>query len=82
MALLTDNERQVLWARWMRENTAPLGSLTKAELRDAVNAIDQWIEDNAASFNLAIPQPARSALTAAQKVALFLYVVRRRFEVG
>lgn len=82
MAVLSDGERQGLWAAWMRENRSPVGSLTKAQLRAAVDAIDNWVEDNATSFNQAIPQPARSVLTAKQKIDLFLYVVRRRFEVG
>jgi hypothetical protein len=52
-----------------------------AELRAAVDAIDQWIDDNASSFNSSIPQPARSSLTAKQKARLLVWVVRRRFEV-
>jgi hypothetical protein len=56
--------------------------LTKADLRAAVDAIDQWADDNAAAFNVAIPLPARTALTAKQKAQLLFYVVRRRFEVS
>jgi hypothetical protein len=52
--------------------------ITKADLRAAVDAIDTWCDDNQASFNTAIPQPARTALTAAQKGWLLGYVVRKR----
>jgi hypothetical protein len=60
----------------------PLGALTKAELRAAVNAADAWADANAASFNAALPQPARSALTARQKARLLAVVLRRRYEVS
>jgi hypothetical protein len=57
-------------------------SLTKADLLAAVNATDQWVEDNKASFNSALPAAAQSGLTAAQKAELMVFVVRRRWEVG
>ena len=82
MAVLADGERLAVWARWMRENTDPCGTMTKTELRAAVNAIDQWVDDNASAFNLAIPLPARTALSARQKAWLLFYVVRRRFELS
>ena len=55
--------------------------LTKADLRAAIDAVDAWAEANAATFNLAIPQPARAALTPRQKAELLATVVRRRWEV-
>lgn len=54
----------------------------RADLRAAVIAIDAWIDANAASFNTAIPQPARAQLSAKQKAELLLRVVRRRWEVA
>ena len=54
-------------------------NLTKAQLDAAIAAVDDWIEANAASFNSAIPLPARTELTAAQKAELFFLVARRRF---
>ena len=54
-------------------------NLTKPQLDAAIAAIDDWIEANAASFNAALPLPARTALTAAQKAELFFLVARRRF---
>jgi hypothetical protein len=56
--------------------------LTKTALRAAVDAVDQWVDDNAAAFNAAIPLPARTVLTPKQKAQLLFYVVRRRFEVS
>ena len=82
MAVLADPDRSAVWTQWMRDNRDPCGAMTKAELRAAVNAIDDWAEANAAEFNLAIPQPARAALSARQKAWLLFYVLRRRFEVA
>jgi hypothetical protein len=81
MAILSDPDRAGVVTAWMRANTSPMGALTKAELRLALNAIDQWAESNAASLNAAIPQPARGVLTAKQKAWLLLFVINRRFEV-
>ena len=84
MAILPDADRQALWARFMAEMSSrrePCGFLTKADLRAAVNAIDNWVEVNAAAFNQAVPFPARTQVTARQKAELLFLVVRRRFEV-
>lgn len=81
MAVLSDADRAALWAQWMRENDIPLGVLTKAELRAAFNAADDWAEANSASYNAALPQPARGVLTAKQKAAVLMLVIARRWEV-
>jgi hypothetical protein len=83
MAVLPDADRVALWAEFMRDQSAsrtPMG-LTKADLRAAVDAADAWADSNAASFNTALPQPARNALTAKQKALLLMVVIRRRWEV-
>lgn len=84
MAVLPDNDRQALWADLMSELSAARQSvsITKADLRAAVDAADAWADSNAAAYNTAIPQPARGALTAQQKARILLFVIRRRFEVS
>lgn len=84
MAVLTDQQRFDAWAEFMQEiSMAREGiAVTKQDLRAALNAADQWVSDNAASFNTAIPQPARGALTAGQKARLLMFVVQKRFIVG
>lgn len=80
---LNEQERTGLWTDFMRllsRNREALG-LTKAELRAAVDATDDWIDANQASFNSALPEPAKSALTGNQKVRLFMAVAAKRFEV-
>ncbi len=56
--------------------------VNKADLRTAINAADDWVSANAASFNTALPQPARSVLTATQKALLLQYVITRRYLTG
>lgn len=83
MAVLSDADRRKLWSEFMSDSSRDrqgLG-LTKADLRAAVDAVDQWVSDNAAAYNAAIPLPARTALTAKQKTRLLLAVARRRWEV-
>lgn len=63
-------------------NNGETVALTKADLRAAVNAIDTWLHSNAADLNAALPQPARGALTTAQKARLLQFVVARRYLTG
>lgn len=84
MAVLTDPDRFALQKAWCEQVSRNRGALnlTRANLRAAINAIDDWVDANSTSFNQAIPQPARSALTAQQKAELLMFVVTRRFEVS
>jgi hypothetical protein len=79
VAVLSEADRSALHAEFMRvaQNILALG-ITKAELRAALNAADDWADANAASFNIAIPQPARNAMTAKQKTLLLSYVILKR----
>ena len=82
--MLTSPERRALFKDFMEEASSRwerLG-LGKADLKAAVDGIDDWVEANAASYNAAIPQPARGALSIQQKVRLLFYVVKKRFEVA
>ncbi len=81
MAVLSNADRSACWGEAMRDALGTL-PLSKADLRAAVNAIDDWCDTNAAAFNTAIPQPARAALSARQKAALLMIVVSHRFAVS
>jgi hypothetical protein len=84
MAVLSGNDRALVTAEAMRAGSATREActITKPDLRAAVDAIDTWIDANAAAFNAAIPQPARAALSARQKADLFYRVALRRLEVS
>lgn len=84
MAVLIDQDRFDIWADVMRllsANRETVG-ITKTDLRAAVNAVDAWCNSNASAFNTAIPQPARTALSADQKARLLMLVVARRHLKG
>ena len=81
MALLTETERQQVWRGLMRywsTQLEPLSSIEKAELRQAVDDTDQWIEDNQTSYNNALTLAVRDNATAAQKTLLFCAVAAMR----
>lgn len=79
MALTTGERGEVNAELQRRFSTDALScGITKADLRAAIDAVDDWVDANSSSFNLAIPQPARGALTATQKALLLDYVVRKR----
>lgn len=82
MAVLNNASRRELWRAFMAEQSAQqaeMGPITKADLRAAVDGIDDFLNANIGAINQAIPQPARSALTPAQKARLLVFVVERRF---
>lgn len=81
MALLNEANRVGVWETVMRDNKEAI-SVVKLDLRAAVDAADQWAEDNQASFNSALPLPARTELTAKQKALLLMEVIKRRYVVG
>lgn len=60
--------------RWNTENCA----FTKADLQAAVNATDDWIDQNAAAFNTALPTAFKNNASAQQKTDLFCFVAQRR----
>lgn len=77
MAAMDETNRARAWAQWMRDNREACG-FTKADLRAALNATDDWIDANAASFNSALPAAFRTSATATQKTLLFCFVAMRR----
>ncbi len=81
MAVLSESQRFEAWANLMRDRLGTLAPLAKADLRAAVDAVDDFLDANAATINAAIPQPARGALTTKQKALLLMYVVAKRYNV-
>jgi hypothetical protein len=83
MTVLSDGDRVGVLRRFATELSSARQefAVSKPDLRAAVNAIDDWANANQASFNNAIPLPARTSLTTKQKVQLLFYVLMRRYEV-
>jgi hypothetical protein len=83
MAIMSTPDRAECHTDFMRTPDAGEGfAVTKAELLAAVNAIDQFLSDNATALNTAIPQPARGALSTPQKARLLTWVIRWRYLKG
>lgn len=84
MAVLNTNDLAVVYGGFVEDlnSTREPIAVVKADLRAALAAVDAWVDANVTSYNQAIPQPARGALTAKQKARLLRYVVQRRFEVS
>lgn len=85
MAQLPDTDRARVWRglmRWWSNLWEAVESLSKDQLRDAVNATDTWIDNNQASYNAALPEAARTALTQSQKTLLFCAVALARVSIG
>jgi len=81
MATLSEPIRLVAWADIQRTEDCP-GGVTKADLKAAIDAADNWVDANAAAFNSALPAAARTGMTARQKARLLLHIVSKRWEVS
>lgn len=81
MAVLSNADRAAVWSFVMTKcsNLREEIACSKADLRLVINAIDDWLEANAASLNQAIPQPARSQLSAPLKALLLAVAALKRW---
>lgn len=81
MANLATAQKVAVRATWGSDLSARAEAfkLSRADLDAAITATDNWIELNAAAFNLALPLVARTNLTAAQKAELFMRVAQKRY---
>ena len=81
MATLPDSDRQLITTGLMRfwsQLFELISDLSKSELKSAIDATDQWIDDNQASYNAALPVLPRNNLTMAQKTLIFCVVAAFR----
>ena len=80
MATLLTVDRERIWRGLMRylSRLRQTLALSKAELLAAVGATDGWIDSNQAGYNAALPEAARTNLTAEQKTLLFCAVALMR----
>lgn len=80
MAALPDADRIEITAKLQRlaQWLAISCGITKADLKAAVDATDDWIEANQTSFNNALPTAAKNNLSLTQKTLIFCYVAMKR----
>lgn len=79
MADLSATDRDMVGRHFNRQGPL-IGTCAfmKADLVAAVAATDDWIDDNSAAFNTALPTAFRNAATLQQKTLLFCWVALRR----
>ena len=77
MVVLSTTMRQRIWRKFMAAGAVP-PTVLKADARAAVDALDNWVDGNAAALNTALPQPFRGAATTEQKALLMAYVALER----
>jgi hypothetical protein len=79
MALTTQQRKEILIDIADRLSAARLNwPLTKADTQAAIDAIDDFLDENATAINQAFPTAARTGLNAGQKAALVGYVALKR----
>jgi hypothetical protein len=82
MAVMTAQQIDDLMAQWMRDNRIQVDGCTKANLRAAFVAIDQFLSDNATTMNAALPLPARTALSTPAKASMLSATSNKRWGAG
>ena len=83
MAVMSSADRAECWAEFMHtQDAGEVFACLKGEGRALIDALDQYLSDNAAAINTAIPQPARGAFTAPMKARAMILVVRYRYLKG
>lgn len=84
MALSTEDRQRVArglerhWSRFWET----VSGCTSGDVLAAVVATDTWIENNQAGYNSALPDAARTGLTAPQKTVLFCAVALARVSLA
>lgn len=74
---MTTADRQKTTDQWMRDNREDTG-FTKADVRAAINAIDDWVAANQTSYNNALPTAVKNGASQTQKTMLLCYVLMRQ----
>jgi hypothetical protein len=81
MAVMTDADRQIAAREFIRktfEQLSQTATMDTAAIKAALDATDDWVDANAASYNAALPLPFRTTATAAQKNLMVAYCTMKR----
>lgn len=85
MAVLTSIQRTLVWLGILQVLAADgidiSDSVIQADALAAVNAADDWVDANQASYNAVLPEPFTTWATPRQKASLLTWVVQERFTV-
>lgn len=78
---LTNEQRTDGMRRWVSKvfvEGEVTATMDTEAIKDAFAIVDQWVDDNQASFNNVLPEPFKSVATPEQKAMLLCYVVMKR----
>jgi len=85
MAVMDATDRAQAWINIMRTLRTEV-DLSDSSVRDAILAavadVDDWVDDNQASYVAALPEPFKSTSTPRQKAAVLALVLHERFNTG
>lgn len=84
MAVLTDEDRKAIFEELEDELSSENVPVTfgRPEGRDAINNVDQWIEDNFVAFNNILPAKVKNSLNTKWKIRLFEKIIDRKWRVA
>ncbi len=81
MAVLTRAERKKIASPWIKKVLTQDGNSKTIHLGDieaAIQATEDWINANKASYVAALPEPYKSRTDAQAKILLFAYVALKQ----
>ena len=83
MALLNEADKDAIFKELEDELSSDNFSVSfgRPDGRLSVDNVDQWVEDNFASFNNSLPAAVKADLSTKWKIRLFDKVIKRRWEV-
>jgi hypothetical protein len=81
MAVLSAADRDAVTEEFMTKNMAPL-NLLAVDIAAMTAALDDYFNLHAVDVNAAIPLPARTAMSQAQKAQHLTYLIAQRYLKG
>ncbi len=85
MAVLSDADRAIVTTAFMSQCSGErrtFGAVVKADVRAMFDALDNFLNTNAATINNQIPTAAKTALTANDKALALQLLLQQRYRSG
>ncbi len=81
MVVFTRQEKKNIASPWVQRvflKARKAADLSLSGLEPAIQATEDWIDTNQASFVAALPEPFKSKTNGTEKTLLFVYVAMKR----
>lgn len=78
---LSETERQNASSEFQRDESREHETISglKSQVRQLIDALDDYLDANQVAINQSIPQPARNLFTQRQKARALIYIVEKRY---